>query len=130
MVKGLAAVVLAVVLGLVGGLALAKSDNWVGAPELMGPAKIEDWRTTVNLETRTVTVNGWVRNVSNVTLENVLVGVADEELDEVSCVPETIEPNERCRFSGTMYTGTNLTVRAYVMADAVPARLVVPSAVR
>jgi len=124
--KTLVAVVLAVVLGLVGGIVYAKSDNWVGAQDLMGPAKIVDWHTAVNLEQRTVTVTGLVENVSDVTLTNVLVGIADEDLDEVPCVPQTIEPRDRCRFVGTMYTGTNLTVRAYVMADAVPARRYIP----
>lgn len=130
MVKTMVAVAVATVLGMVGGMVYAKSDNWVGAPELLGPAKIVDWHTSVNLEERTVTVTGWVENVSDVTLTNVLVGIADEELDEVPCVPETIEPRDRCRFTGTMYTGTNLTVRAYVMADAVPAARYMPNATR
>ena len=120
------ALVLAIVLGLAAGLALAKSDNYVGAPDRMGAAMIEDWSTSINLETRTVTLYGTVKNASDVTLENVLIGVSDEELIEVPCVPSTIEPGDRCRFTATMYTGTNLTVMAYVMADAVPARRYIP----
>lgn len=124
-------VVLATVAALAAGVAGAQTRHtYVGAHNLIGLAAVTDWSTTVDLDTRTLTVSGIVQNRSNVTLANVRVGVSDEDIVEVDAVPGTLAPGQFGTFAAVLYTGTNLTASVYVMADPVPVGRYVPVAVR
>jgi hypothetical protein len=125
------AVAVALAFGVVVGHAAAQpSGSYVGAPDLIGPAAFVDWHTAVDLTTRTVTVRGVIQNRSNIALTNIRVGLGDEDIAEVASVPATLAPGEYGTFTASLYTGTNLTVRGYVMADAVPATAFLPRVTR
>jgi len=117
------AVAVAVALTMV-TVAAGQSGTYVGGHDKIGLAAISDWTTTADLTARTLTVTGVVQNRSNVTLANVRVGVSDEDLVEVPTVPATLAPGAFGTFTATLYTGTNMTVSAYVMADPVTVRFV------
>lgn len=114
-------VVLVTVVALTAGVAGAQTrQTYVGAHNMIGLAAVTDWSTTVDLDTRTLTVSGIVQNRSNVTLANVKIGISDEDIVEVDAVPGTLAPGQFGTFVATLYTGTNLTASVYVMADPVP----------
>ena len=120
-------VALAVVVALTAGVAGAQTRHtYVGAHNLIGLAAVTDWTTTVDLDTRTLTVSGIVQNRSNVSLANVKVGVSDEDIVETDVVPSTLAPGQFGTFVAQLYTGTNLTASVYVMADLVPVARFVP----
>src|SRR3990167_5195315 len=72
----------------------AQGPSWVGAPEYIGPAAVEDWTVSVDRVSRTLTVRGWVVNRSDAALTGIRVGIADEDTAEVA-LPGTLQPGGR-----------------------------------
>lgn len=124
-------VVAALALAVAYGTGTAQGPSWVGAPEYIGPAAVTNWRVEVDRAGRVLTVTGTVENRSDAALTNVRVGIGDEDVSEVAAVPATLQPGQSGAFRASLYTGSDWTVRLYVLADVVaPSVMYVPAVVR